>query len=30
MKGHQVGVESFQVERHDAGNTCFSQIYKCT
>ena len=30
MKGRQVGAESFQADRHDAGNTPFSQIYKCT
>jgi hypothetical protein len=30
MKGRQVGSESFQADRHDAGNSRFSQIYKCT
>jgi len=27
MNGRQLGAESFQADRHDAGNTRFSQIY---
>jgi len=30
MKSCQVGAESFQADRHDAGNSRFSQLYKCT
>jgi len=28
-KGNLLGTESFQVDRHDAGNSRFSQFYKC-
>jgi hypothetical protein len=30
MKGRQVGAESFQADRHYAGNSRFSQFYKYT
>ena len=30
MKSCQVGIESFQADRHDVGNSSFSQLYKCT
>ena len=30
MKRCQLGAESFQADRHDAGDSCFSQFYECT
>jgi hypothetical protein len=30
MKRCQMGGESFQTDRHDAGNSSFSQFYECT
>jgi len=30
MKRHKVRAESFQSDRHDAGNSHFSQFYECT
>jgi hypothetical protein len=30
MKRCQVGAESFQADRHDAGNSRFSELYECT
>jgi len=30
MKRHQVEAESFQADRHGAGNSHSSQFYECT